>query len=62
MKISELIEELEELKSKHGDLIVIATDYVEGIYEIQEACQSEYSIYNGNKDEPYNTYPAVKLR
>jgi hypothetical protein len=61
MKISELIEELEALKTKHGDLIVIARDYVEGPYEIQEAYQTDYIVYNGKKEGPYDTQLAVKL-
>ena len=60
MKISELIEDLEALKVKHGDLIVIATDE-EGTYEINEVYQSEYLIYNGNKLGRYDTQLAVRL-
>jgi len=60
MKISELIEKLEALKAKHGDLIVVATNE-EGTYEIQEAYQNEYIVYNGKKEGPYDTQLAVKL-
>jgi hypothetical protein len=60
MKISELIEELEALKAKHGDLIVIATDE-EGQYEVQTAYQTEYIIYDGRKEGPYDTQLAVRL-
>ena len=61
MKISELIKELETLKAKHGDLIVIATDYVEGTYEIRGAYQNEYFVYNGKNEGTYDTQLAVKL-
>lgn len=47
MKISELIEELQMLKAKHGDLIVVAQDE-EGKYEISD--QSEWMIYDGRKE------------
>lgn len=60
MKISELIQELESLKAKHGDLVVIATDE-EGNFEVQEAYQSEYTVYNGKKEGPYDTLLAVRL-
>ena len=60
MKISELIEELEMLKAKHGDLIVIAQDE-EGKYEIEEAYQSEYLIYDGRKEGPYDIQLAIRL-
>lgn len=60
MKISELIEELEALKAKHGDLIVIAQDE-EGKYEIEEAYQSECIIYDGRKEGPYDTQLAIRL-
>ena len=60
MKISELIEELEVLKAKHGDLIVTAVDE-EGTFEINEAYQSEYLIYDGRKEGPYDTVLAVRF-
>lgn len=62
MKISELIKELETLKAKHGDLnlIVIAQDE-EGKCEISEAYQTEYIIYDGRKEGPYDTELAVRL-
>ena len=60
MKISELIEELEALKAKHGDLIVTTVDE-EGTFEINEAYQSEYLIYNGNKLGTYDAQLAVRL-
>ena len=60
MKISELIEELEVLKAKHGDLIVTAVDE-EGTFEINEAYQSEYIIYDGRKEGPYDAQLAVRL-
>lgn len=60
MKISELIVELEKIKAKYGDLIVTATDE-EGNFEVQEAYQSEYIIYNGKKEGPYDTVLAVRL-
>ena len=60
MKISELIEELESLKAKHGDLVVIAVDE-EGKYEISEAYQSEWIIYEGRKGGPYHTQLVVRL-
>ena len=60
MKISELIEELEAIKAKHGDLIVIATDD-EGNFEVQQAYQSEYIIYDGRKEGPYDTMLAARL-
>lgn len=60
MKISELIEELEKLKAKHGDLVVIAVDE-EGKYEIEKAIQSEYIIYDGREEGPYDTVLAARL-
>ena len=60
MKISELIEELEALKAKHGDLVVIAQDE-EGKYEISEAYQTEWMIYDGRKEGPYDTQLAIRL-
>ena len=60
MKISELIEELEALKAKYGDLIVTAVDE-EGLFEIQEAYQTRHIIYDGRKEGPYDTQPAVRL-
>jgi hypothetical protein len=60
MKISELIKKLEALKAKHGDLIVIAQDE-EGKYEISEAYQTEYIIYDGRKEGPYDTELVVRL-
>ena len=47
MKISELIEELETFKAKHGDVVVVARDE-EGRYEINNACLVDYIVYNGN--------------
>lgn len=61
MKISELIKELEELKSKLGDLVVIAKDE-EGTYEISEAKYSTYTVYDGKKEGPYDIASAVRLR
>ena len=46
MKITELIEELEMLKAKHGDVIVIARDE-EGTYEVGYAYVSDYEVYDG---------------
>ena len=60
MKISELIEELEALKAKHGDLVVIAVDE-ESKYEISEAYQTERIIYDGRKEGPYDTQLVIKL-
>lgn len=60
MKISELIEELEDLKAKHGDLIVTIVDE-EGPFEIQKAYQSRYIIYDGMKEGPYDTQLSVRL-
>lgn len=60
MKISELIKKLEALKAKHGDLIVTAVDE-EGPYEIEQAYQSSYIIYNGRKEGPYDTELVVRL-
>ena len=60
MKISELIEELEALKAKHGDLIVIAYDE-EGTYEVQLAYQSVYTVYNDSKEGAYDKQPAVRI-
>lgn len=60
MKISELIEELEALKAKHGDLIVTAVDE-EGPYEINEVYQTRHIIYDGRKEGPYDTELAVRL-
>ena len=60
MKITELIEKLEALKAKHGDLVVIAVDE-EGKYEISEAYQTEWMIYDGRKEGPYDTELAIRL-
>lgn len=61
MKISELIEELESLKAKHGDLIVIAVDE-EGKYEIEKAIQSDYNVYNGaGTHESFERQLAIRL-
>ena len=60
MKISELIEELEMLKAVHGDIKVVAVDE-EGPYEIEQAYQSSYIIYDGRKEGPYDTELAVRL-
>ena len=47
MKISELIEELEALKAKHGDVVVVVRDE-EGRYEINKACLVNFIAYNDN--------------
>lgn len=60
MKISELIEELEALKSKHGDLIVTAVDH-EGPFEIQVGYQTEFIIYDGRKEGPYDKQSVIRL-
>lgn len=60
MKISELIEELEALKAKHGDLIVTGVDE-EGPFEIQQAYQTRHIIYDGRNEGPYDTQLAVRL-
>ena len=60
MTISELIEELEKLKAKHGDLVVTAVDE-EGPFEIQEVHQNRHIIYDGRKEGPYDTQLAVRL-
>ncbi len=60
MKISELIEKLEDLKSKYGDLIVTVVDE-EGPFEIQEAYQTRHIIYDGRKEGPYDTQLAVRI-
>ncbi len=61
MKISELIEELESLKAKHGDLVVIAVDE-EGKYEIEKAIQSDYNVYNSaGTHESFERQLAIRL-
>ena len=60
MKISELIEELQKLKTKHGDLVVIAADE-EGTYEIQQAYQSSYIVYDGRQEGPHDQQLAARL-
>lgn len=60
MKMSELIEKLEALKAKHGDLIVTAVDE-EDTFEIQEAFQTRRVIYDGRKEGPYDTQLVVKI-
>ena len=60
MKISELIEELEALKAKHGDLVVIAVDE-EGKYEIEKAIQSDYNVYGTGTNESFERQLAVRL-
>jgi hypothetical protein len=58
MKISELIEELEMLKAKHGDVVVIAND-AGGRYEINNAYLVDYVVYN--QDGSFNTQLAISL-
>jgi hypothetical protein len=58
MKISELIEELEALKAKHGDLAVISRDD-EGTFEVDNAHLSTYGVYDGKGS--YDQQPAIMI-
>jgi hypothetical protein len=59
MKISELIEELEALKAKHGDVPVVAWDE-EGRYEINKASLVDYITYNEDGGS-FKTQLAISL-
>ena len=62
MKISELIEELENLNAKHGDLIVTAVDH-EGPFEIEFGYQTEFILSDGKakKEGSYDMQSVIRL-
>ena len=60
MKISELIEELEALKTKHGDLIVTAVDH-EGPFEIEFGYQTEFIMSGSRNEESYDMQSVIRL-